>query len=147
VQLVLFDHVGPGNEQDPRPLLRCSIPHEFHIGLSQADLAALYSSCDIFVSAERRAGWSNTVAEAMACGLAVACTRSGTRDLARHLDTAWVVRWRHPWFLRRAILALARRPDLRQRLRFRAADRVREFTWDRVAGRIEAAVRDGLSGV
>ena len=39
VQLVLFDHVGPGNEQDPRSSLRCTIPHEFHLNLPQPELA------------------------------------------------------------------------------------------------------------
>ena len=145
VQLVLFDHLGPGNEQDPRLQIGCSIPHEFHINLSQPDLARLYASCDLFVSAERRAGWNNTVAEAMACGVPVVCSRSGTRDLARHLETAWVVRWRHPYFFERGMRALAGRPELREALRRRAATRVREYTWERVAGRIEAIARSRLA--
>src|SRR5262249_3630973 len=116
VQLVLFDHVGPGNEADPRPGFRPGIPHEFLLNLAQAELPGLYSSCDVFVSAERRAGWNNTVAEAMACGLPVVCTQSGTLDLARHRETAWVVRFRHPYFIRAGIAAMSHDPELRGRL-------------------------------
>ena len=144
VQLVLFDHVGPGNETDPRALLRCSIPHEFHLNMSQPDLVRLYGSCDLFVSAERRAGWNNTVAEAMACGVPVVCTPSGTRDLAQHLESAWVVRWRHPWLFERALRELAERPELRGELRRQAAERVRKFTWGRLALRLEEIVNARL---
>jgi len=145
VQLVLFDHVGAGNETDPRPRLQSRIPTEFHLNLSQPDLAALYSSCDIFISAERRAGWNNTVAEAMACGIPVVCTRSGTRDLATHLETAWVVPLRHSWFLAKGLRALTQSPDLRARLSRGAATRIRNFTWEQVADGIEIAARRALS--
>ena len=144
VQLVLFDHLGAGNETDPRAELQTRLPVEFHVGLGQAQLAALYRSCDLFVSAERRAGWNNTVAEAMACGTAVVCTTSGTRDLARHAETAWVVPLRHPWFLARGLRALVRDPEMRRRLRTNAAGRMTRFTWDGVAERIEGVCRSHL---
>lgn len=144
VQLVLFDHVGPGNERDPRPNLRARVPVEFHVNLAQPGLAQLYSSCDVFVSAERRAGWNNTVAEAMACGLPVVCTASGTRDLAVHLETAWLARWRQPFFLTRGLSALHRDPALRGRLRAAALARVQGFGWPAVADQIEAVIRSRL---
>jgi glycosyltransferase involved in cell wall biosynthesis len=144
VQLVLFDHLGPWNRTDPRPQLRTSIPVEFHLNRSQEDLARLYTSCDIFVSAERRAGWSNTVAEAMACGVPVVCTRSGTADLALHRETAWVVRWRFAPSFALALRALAARPELRESLRAAALERVRGYSWERVADRIEAVTRSRL---
>ena len=147
VQLVLFDHVGPGNETDPRPQLRCAIPAEFHLNEPQAALPALYSSCDVFVSAERRAGWNNTVAEAMACGVPVVCTASGTRDLARHGETAWVARFRHPFFLRQGLVALARDTALRQRLAGAARAGLTPLAWERVADQIEAAIAASLPWV
>jgi glycosyltransferase involved in cell wall biosynthesis len=138
VQLVLFDHLGPGNEADPRGLLRTRIPCEFHLDLPQDRLAELYSSCDVFVSAERRAGWNNTVAEAMACGVPVVCTSSGTRDQAVHRDTAWVVRFRQPRFLAAGLAALQCDPALRESLRRAALLRVSTLSWDRLAARLEA---------
>lgn len=144
VQVVLFDHVGQGNERDPRPDVQSTVPVEFHLNRTQEDLAALYSSCDVFVSAERRAGWNNTVAEAMACGLPVVCTRSGTLDLARHGETAWVARWRHPWWLARGMTALWRDPAMRHRFRLAAAAEVAAFEWSRVADRLLSVVHDRL---
>lgn len=144
VKLVLFDHVGAGNETDPSKELRCSVPYEFHLNLPQKELARLYAGCDAFVSAERRAGWANTVAEAMACGVPVVCTRSGTRDLAVHRDTAWVARWRHQWFVRQGLGALSSDPQLAGRLRERALSNVRRFSWPRVADQLESVVRKRL---
>lgn len=142
-KLVLFDHVGPGNERDPRDGFRCAVPHEFHINVPQDDLARLYSSCDVFVSAEKRAGWANTVAEAMACGVPVVCTRSGALDLAVHRKTAWVVR-RHRWFVRRGLRALRNDPGLAGRLRDRALEHVRDFSWENVVDQLLAVVRERL---
>ncbi len=145
LQLVLFDHVGPGNERDPRSELRTGLPCEFHLNLSQEALSELYTTADLFLSAERRAGWNNTVAEAMACGVPVVCTPSGTGDLARHLETAWVERWRHPWFLSRGLAAMAREPELRAQLREAALSRVAGFTWERLAARVEEIALERVS--
>jgi glycosyltransferase involved in cell wall biosynthesis len=145
VKLVLFDHLGHHNERDPREEIRCSIPYEFHINLGQEDLAQLYSSCDVFVSAEKKAGWANTTAEAMACGAAVVCTRSGTLDIAMHLETAWVTRWRHQYFIGRGLTVLHDDPSLAKRLRTNALERVRHFSWLRVVDQLEEVVRRRLS--
>src|SRR5262249_51447998 len=88
-ELVLFDTPpGPGvepaspsgEETGAFPNGSISIPYRWVLGPSQEDLRALYGDADLFVSAERRAGWCNTAAEAMACGATVVCTRSGTED-------------------------------------------------------------------
>jgi len=92
------------------------------------------------VSAEKRAGWNNTVAEAMACGVPVVCTWSGTRDLAIPMETAWVTRWRHPWFLARGLRTLVAQADLRVRLREAALGHVARFTWERLGQRVEEIV-------
>ncbi len=144
VTLVLFDHVGTGNESDPRDGFACDVPYEFHVNLSQSELARLYTTCNVYLSAERRAGWNNTVAEAMACGVPVVCTRAGTGDLVTHGETAWLVRWRHPYFFARAVQRLARDVALRERLRRSALERVNRFSWERVAGCIEDVARRRL---
>ncbi|UCH84915.1 MAG: glycosyltransferase family 4 protein [Candidatus Latescibacterota bacterium] len=148
VKLVVFDALGRGHEQDPRTgieSLARSVPVEFHLDLPQSDLASLYRSCDLFVNAEKRAGWANTVAEAMACGLPVVCTRSGTRDLAAHGTTAWVVRWRHQFFVSRAIRTLYRDPALGGRLSGGALERVRRFSWPHVVDQLEDVIRRQLA--
>ncbi len=144
VQLHLFDHAVPGQVAAP---LGCAIPFELHRDLAQEDLARLYARCDVFVAAERRAGWSNTVAEAMASGAAVVCTRAGTQELAVHGETALVVPLRHPWFFRRALLRLARDAALRARLGRAARQRAEQYSWERVATRLESIVRQGLQSL
>jgi glycosyltransferase involved in cell wall biosynthesis len=139
IKLVLFDHLGEGNTEDPRKEFRSSLPFEFHLNLSQPDLAALYTSCDLFVSAEKRAGWANTVAESMACGVPVVCTRSGTRDLAIHRETAWVS-WRFPFFIRRGIRAVHGDHSFAAALRSNALERIERFSWPRVVDQLEAVV-------
>jgi len=144
LELHLFDHVGPGNERDPRELVKTSIPHRYHINQTQEQLADLYRTCDLFVSAERRAGWSNTVAEAMACGVPVVCTRSGTQDIAISGETAWVVPLRHPWFLRRGIQGLYQDSERRESYRKAALKRIQDFSWPRVVDQLEAVVHKAV---
>ena len=110
---------------------------------TQEDLRDLYRETDIFVSAERRAGWCNTAAEAMACGTAVVCTRSGTEDFAVDGETASVSRWPWAWAIARRI-----RPLLDSQVRVRLArngyQKIQEFSWERTADRIDASIRDAL---
>ncbi len=145
VQLVLFDHAVPGGGESPASQLQFPVPHEFHWNQTQDELARLYASCDLFLSAERRAGWNNTVAEAMASGVPVVCTRAGTGDLAVHGETALVVRLRHPFFFRRALLALCRDKALRERLARQGRAQAERYSWEHVADRIEAVSRARLA--
>jgi glycosyltransferase involved in cell wall biosynthesis len=141
VELTLFDArpvPGEGGRADlPR---RLSIPYGWVREPSQEALAALYGDADLFVSAERRAGWCNTAAEAMACGAAVACTRSGTEDFARDGETAFVSPAPWAWLLARAVTRLLRDPEARLALAERGRRRIAEFTWERTAERIETAM-------
>lgn len=145
VELTLFDAPPERAETPslPRPL---SIPTRWVIGPSQDDLRDLYAGSDLFVSAERRAGWCNTAAEAMACGAAVVCTRSGTEDFAIDGKTASVVPL--PWnaFLSRRIARLLRDPDRLRRMAERGRSKISEFTWERTADRIERAIVERLEG-
>jgi len=144
VVLTLFDAPPEGGAPSlPRPL---GIPHRWVLHPSQRDLAALYGASDLFVSAERRAGWCNTAAEAMACGVAVVCTRSGTEDFAIDRVTAAVPRWRWSWSLARAIQPLLRDPGRRARLAAAGVAKIQEFSWERTADRIEQALTSRMGG-
>ena len=122
---------------DPRPLVRTRVPVEFHLDLPQDRMAWLYSRADVFVSAERRAGWSNTVAEAMACGVPVVCTPSGTRDFALPGRTALVTPLPLPFLIRRRVRELMDDKVLRRRLAGAGRAKIMEFTWDFLAARLE----------
>jgi glycosyltransferase involved in cell wall biosynthesis len=141
LQLILFDTPVGKDKRDPRPLLKTRLPFEFYMDLPQDRMAWLYSQADLFVSAERRAGWANTAAEAMACRVPVICTASGTRDFAFSGRTALVVPAARPFFLRRAMARLIRDPELRLRLAEEGLRKIQEFTWEALTARLEAHFR------
>jgi len=143
LKLILFDTQVGRDRRDPRPMLRTRLGHEFHLNLAQDRLAGLYSEADIFVSAERRAGWSNTTAEAMACRSAVVCTPSGTADFAFDGRTALVAPLPLSFLLRRRIERLIRDPGLRLRLAEAGFRKIREFTWAALAQRLEGLFLSG----
>jgi glycosyltransferase involved in cell wall biosynthesis len=145
LRLIFFDSLVGEDRRDPRPLVRTSLPHDFFLDLPQSHMAWLYSQADVFVSAERRAGWANSAAEAMACGIPVVCTPSGTRDFAFHEKTALVVPFGFPFFLRRQIRRLIRDEDLRRRLAQAGYEKIREFTWESLALRLEAIFQAAMS--
>jgi len=142
LKLIFFDTLVGRDRRDPRSLIRTDVPYDFHLNLPQSEMAALFGQADLFVSAEWRAGWSNTTAEAMACRLPVVCTPSGTRDFAEDGRTALVAPLPLPALLRRRISRLIGDPALRLRLAEAGCSRVQEFTWARLAERLLALFRE-----
>jgi glycosyltransferase involved in cell wall biosynthesis len=111
----------------PKVRLDLDVPRE--------KLRIVYGSSDVFVSAEKKAGWSNTTIEAMACGVPVVCTASGTSDFALHDETALVVP-RTSWHVRRALERLMGDEPLRARLAKAGLAKARTFSWDETAERL-----------
>ncbi len=142
LKLILFDSLVGEDRRDPRPMIKSTVPYEFHLNLPQSKMAWLYSQADIFVSAERRAGWSNTTAEAMACQVPVVCTRSGTEDFAFHNQTALVVPFPHPLLLRRQIRRLVEDDELRVRIAGAGYERILTFSWSFLADRLEKIFKE-----
>jgi len=137
LRLLLFDSPVGKERKDPRRMIRTRIPHEFYLSLPQSKMAWLYSQADVFVSAERRAGWSNTTAEAMACQIPVVCTSSGTRDFAFPNQTALVAPFPYAPFLAHHLKKLIQDDGLRRRLALAGHQRILSFTWDALAERME----------
>ena len=140
MELDLFDTLNPGST-DPRIGFHPGVPYRFYLDLSQERMAALYGSADAFVSAEHRAGWSNTAAEAAACGVPLVCTKSGTEDFAAADETALIVPVRMSFFIERALRRLYVDPELGAQLGEAGRRRILDFTWDRLCGRMEEAFR------
>jgi len=137
-ETLLFDAVDAAtNRQDPRDGAPLPPGARFVLNPSQDELVALYQSSHVFVAAERKAGWCNTALEALACGCALVCTRSGTTDFARDGENA-LVSWRNPWSLRAGIRRLLTDPSLRERLAAAGPASVAPWTWDKLARKILA---------
>ena len=143
ISLLLFD--TPVEEQFRKRVkeFTCNMPFQFVVDHPVERLAELYYRADVFVSAERNAGWSNTSAEAMACGVPVIATRSGTEDFLFHEQTG-LVTWRHPWFIRRAISSLYGDEHRRGKLASNARKKIEEFSWKHLADTIEKVISEKL---
>jgi glycosyltransferase involved in cell wall biosynthesis len=145
LRLIFFDSLVGEDRLDPRPLIKTSVPHDFHLNLPQSRMAWLFAQADLFVMAERRAGWANTAAEAMACRVPVVCTPSGTRDFAFAGQTALVVPLACSFLLRRQIKKAILDENLRLRLARAGYEKIREFTWEALAVRLEGIFNAVLS--
>lgn len=145
VLLTLFDSPPEGIGAPSLPRAP-RVPHRWVLHPTQEDLALLYADADLFVSAERRAGWCNTGAEAMASGAALVCTRSGTEDFAHDGVTALVSKRNWSWTLARRIAPLLREPERRMAIAARGRSKIHEFSWERTAETIERALRVRLEG-
>lgn len=143
IELHLFDTVPPG-APDPRIGFDPGIPYRFYLNLPQTQMAPMYGAADAFVSAEHRAGWSNTAAEAAACGLPLVCTKSGTEDFAVHGRSALVIPLRLSLFIKRALVTLYRDRELAARLGPEARKAILKFTWNKVCVRMEHMFQDLL---
>lgn len=141
-EVVLVDTPGP-RDPDPRVGARLPAHARWVLGPTQDELVQLYQRAHVVIAAERKAGWCNMALEALACGCAVACTRSGTVDFARDGDTAVVVPVRHSWFIRRAARRLLTDSALRERLAAAGPREAERWTWESLASRLLAQVARG----
>jgi glycosyltransferase involved in cell wall biosynthesis len=144
IKLVFFDSLVGKDRRDPRPMINTHVPHDFYLNLPQSKMAWLFSQADIFVSAERRAGWSNTSAEAMACRIPVVCTRRGTQDFAFHNQTALVAPFSSPFLLRRQVKKLIKDEKLRSRLARAGYEKIQEFSWSALVDKLEKIFHEKL---
>ena len=113
---------------------------EFHANPPQAELAALYSSADVYLCPSWDEGLGMPSMEAMACGAAlVTYDNGGCRDYARHGETALVARRRDVADLAHHLEVMLREIALRESLAARGRAFVTSaFDWERAVDRMEA---------
>lgn len=135
IKLILFD--TPVNEKAKAAIEKFTarVPHEFVLNHPVQKNVELYHRADVFVSAEKKAGHSNTTAEAMASGIPVIATSSGTKDFLIHQGTGLVVsRW--SWKIARALLLMINDFELRKRLAASGRKKIEEYNWDNLAEKV-----------
>ena len=112
-----------------------------------ADAPRLYAQADVFASPTYAEGFSNTILEAMACGLPVAsCASVGVVDCLRDGDNGLLTPAGDVAAHADALQRLIADGALRRRLAERALEECRDtYAWSAVAARVEAVYR-GLAG-
>jgi glycosyltransferase involved in cell wall biosynthesis len=118
--------------------------------VADAELAALYHLCDLFVFASFYEGSGLPILEAMSCSAPVAASSTSTSpeilgDLEATFDPY------NPKDIARVLATTIDDGELLERLRARSRQRVREYTWRSVAERTldgyDAALRDARARV
>lgn len=102
----------------------------------ETELAAFHAGIDIAAHVERRAGWANHAAEALACGTPLIATTAGALSLAEHERTALVLDEPEPAAIAAAALRLVDEPDLARRLATAGRERIAAFGWNDYARRL-----------
>ncbi len=119
------------------------VPSEYVHRPTRAELARLYATCDLFVSASWREGFGLPPLEAMACGAPVVLTDSGgVREYARSGENCLMVPVRDPAALAEAMYRVLSDSTLARRLAASGPPTAARFTWDRAVDRFEAAIAD-----
>lgn len=143
IKLLLFDSPIDDLSKEKIAGFRCNVPFEFIVDHPVSENNALFSKADVFVAAEKKGGWSNTAAEALAAGVPLIGTSTGTKDFLIHNKTGLLV-WRHSYFIRKAIEKLMKDPGLRRALAINGREKIREFNWQNLARFIETYVSSKL---
>lgn len=136
IKLLLFDTPVTQKGKDRLAKFKCNAPYEFILNHPIDKNSELFNRADIFVAAEGQAGWSNTVAEAMACGVPVVATTAGTKDILSDKQTGLLC-WRNSFSIRWKIKKLIKNENLRETLGKNGRQRIENFDWHILTRNIE----------
>lgn len=135
IRLLLFDSPQDARMQHAMEQIKTHVPLDFYLNHPIERNYELFHQADVFVAPERKTGWSNTAVEAMACGVPVIGTTSGTLDFLKHEQTGIVVK-RSKRQIASAIERLIDDPDTRLQYGLNARKQVEKYNWEQVADRI-----------
>jgi glycosyltransferase involved in cell wall biosynthesis len=135
LKLLLFDTPVDADARKAIGEFRADCPFEFILNYPVEKNCDIFHKADILAIAERKGGWSNTTAEAMASGTTVVATKIGTEDFLVHKQSGMRVR-RNSFSIAAALKYLIDNPDKRLEFAVEARKRIEQFDWDRCAQQI-----------
>ena len=134
----VFEVLGRGRVEwrvfGGRPVRTPELPVKFVGKVMGVDLARLYSEAHVVFMNSWCESFPLPPLEGMACGTAVVCTPVGTEDYAVDTVNCLWVEPRRPEELAKAIIRIARDPELAIRLALNGISTAKRFDWD-AAGR------------
>ncbi len=135
IKLLLFE--TPLNEKMEKAIreFKTTVPHQVILNHPVDRNIEIFHQADVFVGPEKKAGWANTVVEAMASGIPVIASESGTKDFLFHEETGLVVT-RNSRKVKNAILRIMNDEQLRMKLAKNGRKKVEEFDWQKLANKI-----------
>lgn len=105
------------------------------------DLLAFYHSIHCVVHTELYAGWSNLVAEAMACGLPVICTEHGTNPIADE-NNSIILKKLNPQSIADSLLLIKQDANLCEKLSIQARQSAMQWNWSDYAKNFTSVLYD-----
>jgi glycosyltransferase involved in cell wall biosynthesis len=118
-----------------------AIPYDLIYRPSRDELARLYASCDIFVSASWWESFGLPPLEAMACGAPVVLADArATSQYAQPGENCLITPARRPDLLAQAILQVLSDPELEASLREQGPQTAAQFAWEPAVERFERAL-------
>jgi glycosyltransferase involved in cell wall biosynthesis len=105
------------------------------IGVPVGQNLSIFHRADLFVAAEKGAGWANTGAEAMASGIPVVSTKASTTDIVIPGKTGLLVR-RNVTAIVKGTEKMIKNPELRHELAINARRHIEQFDWQILGDRI-----------
>lgn len=115
--------------------------HYHYCNARDFDIPNLYWDSSVFLSASNHEGFGLPIAEAMACGIPVVCTRAaGNEEFCKHGVTALMADPGDSEELSNHILHLQRNWQLGEQLSKAASEVVAAYTWERSLRLLEEAV-------
>ena len=143
VKLLLFDSPLDDNGLVKIKNFDPGFPFEFIINHPVDDNENLFKRANVFVAVEKKGGWSNTAAEAMACGVPLIASNIGTNDFLIDGVTGLRV-WRHPYFIARALKKLIGNVSLQRTLANNGREQIKKLGWEPLAAHILAFIDSKL---
>lgn len=146
-QLVLAGRSSLQPQPELETLVRSLRPRVIDLGaVPDEDLVLLYNNARIFVFPSLYEGFGLPLLEAFACGVATICSRHSSLpevagDAALQVDATQVED------LSAAMIALYRDSGKREELRARGFERVKQFGWERCAGKTWEVYQDAINEV
>jgi glycosyltransferase involved in cell wall biosynthesis len=123
--------------------IESTVPLEYVYRPTRAELARLYATCDLFVSASWRESFGLPPLEAMACGAPVVLTDSGgVREYALPDRNCLMAPARDPQALAAAMERVLTDTRLAEDLRRGGPPTAARFTWESAVDRLDRALTD-----
>ncbi|HCX98833.1 MAG TPA: hypothetical protein DG754_01725 [Bacteroidales bacterium] len=135
VKLLLFDTPVTEKIQKAIDEFKTTVPFEFILNHPVDQNVQIYHKADFFVAPEKKTGYANTVVEAMASGIPVIATSSGTKDLLFHNETGLLIT-RNSYRICEAINKLIFDYNLCLELTAKARKNIEPLDWSLLATRI-----------
>lgn len=117
---------------------------EYYKSPSQEMLKKLYNQSMIYVGASYGEGWGLTVAEAMQCGCAIACTNAkGYNEIVKNKKTGLLSEVGNYKKLLENILILLKNDSFREELSKNGSDYIKKFEWERSYQKLKKIIEKG----